>query len=244
MLFDLSHLDFMSSLNLFMLIFMVPAYIFALCIHEYAHAFIAYKLGDSTAKEAGRMTLNPLKHLTWSALLLPLLTLLLGFPLVGAARPVPYNPSRLKHGRRDEALVALAGPLSNALCALIAPAFYFLLIPVFIRIIPDAGIIWVLFFCVEACMRVNLFFALFNLLPIPPLDGSKILLNLSSQSWNLTSYYDRIAPYGILIMYLLVFVGGKESYVLQGLNYLVMTIEGAFLTPYNMLFSLVQPFLF
>jgi len=148
----------------------------AISIHEFAHAWVADRLGDPTPSLAGRLTLNPLAHLD------PLGTLALFFIGFGWGKPVPIDPYNLRHPRRDQALIALAGPLSNFLFVLFI-AFIYHLFPY-----PH------LFLIIQILITINLSLALFNLLPLHPLDGSKILLGLLpfdlAQEWEeiLTSY--------------------------------------------------------
>lgn len=146
--------------------------------HEVAHGLAAYKLGDPTAKQAGRLTLNPLAHLdTFGSLMLPLLMALAGGPIFAFAKPVPYNPNNLRKPVRDEVLVALAGPACNLVLACLGAFVYRLLMG---NLTPAA---WqgakgeALFWLVQVIyifVYVNLMLAFFNLIPLPPLDGSSI----------------------------------------------------------------------
>src|SRR3989344_1166355 len=153
-------------------IFSIAALVMSVVIHEVSHGYAALRGGDQTAKLAGRLTLNPLKHLDpIGSFLVPLLTSLAGFTF-GWAKPVPYNPYNLRNKRFGEALVATAGPLSNILIAIIfgiivrVSALYEL--PVSVAFLKIVGII----------VLINIVLAIFNLVPIPPLDGSKILLSI------------------------------------------------------------------
>ena len=151
-------------------IFSIIILIFSVVIHEVSHGLMADRLGDPTARLSGRLTLNPIGHLDWfGSIILPLLTYNLGGFIIGWAKPVPYNPYNLK-GRFSEALVALAGPVSNLIIAV-----------VFGLVIRTAGV-WVLpnslFQISVAIVMINIILAVFNLVPIPPLDGSKILFAL------------------------------------------------------------------
>ncbi len=145
-------------------------------IHEFGHALAAWRLGDDTAKRAGRLTINPLAHLDpFGSLVLPLVMALAGGPVFAFARPVPYNPDQLRNPRRDEVLVALAGPATNLLQAAIGAR---VLRAVFAlaggTVLPGAATAWlvrVLFTYVS----VNCVLAFFNLIPLPPLDGSSII---------------------------------------------------------------------
>ena len=138
--------------------------IFALSFHEFAHAYVGYKLGDFTAQRLGRLTLNPLSHIDWYGLLL-LVTV--GF---GWGKPVPFNPYNLKYQKWGPVMVAMAGPASNLLLAIIC-ALLFHALTVFGSFGPENALIVFLVFSVI----INLVLMLFNLIPIPPLDGSKLL---------------------------------------------------------------------
>ncbi|MGI5840651.1 MAG: site-2 protease family protein [Patescibacteria group bacterium] len=160
------------------------ALIVAITIHEFAHALAADKLGDPTPRSQGRLSLNPIKHLD------PIGTLMILFARFGWGKPVPIDPYNLKNPRRDELLISLAGPLSNLLLALatslLIRSFSLYLIPLYILV------------------AVNVSLAIFNLLPIPPLDGSKIFLNLlpieSSAEWE-----DSLTRYGPILLIIVLF---------------------------------------
>ncbi|MDM8270971.1 site-2 protease family protein [Thermophilibacter provencensis] len=154
---------------------------FSAIVHEVAHGWVAYRLGDPTAKEAGRLTLDPRAHLDgFGSVLLPLIMAFLGGPVFAFARPVPYNPYRLRHPRRDELLVALAGPASNVLQALVGTA----LLGAFWSLAPGAYASGTLSLelvggtldLLTTYVYVNLVLCFFNLIPFPPLDGSKVVL--------------------------------------------------------------------
>ncbi len=154
-------------------------------VHEVAHGFVAHLCGDDTAKEAGRLSLNPTRHLDpVGSFALPLIMALAGGFVFAYAKPVPYNPYRLKHRKRDEVLVALAGPASNLLQALLGAVLYELLyrasldggaavlaleLPLGIQLYSLLSLI------VSSYVWVNLLLAFFNLIPLPPLDGSKVV---------------------------------------------------------------------
>lgn len=139
----------------------LPGILFGLIFHEFAHGYVADRLGDPTAREAGRLTLNPVAHLD------PFGTLLLVVVGFGWAKPTPINPQRLHHPRRDEMLVTAAGPLTNLLLA------FLLLVAYRFSFLEDS---WIASALLTAA-ALNVFLGIFNLLPIPPLDGSHILLN-------------------------------------------------------------------
>ncbi len=156
--------------------FILVILIFSAILHEVAHGFVAEKLGDPTARLAGRLTLNPLKHIDpFMSILLPAILIYYQSPVVfGAAKPVPVDPFNLKEGRKDIALVSLAGPLTNVALAIIA-AFAIKIIYFFIHTPSDSIRIEVFaLYILGLIVRLNLLLAIFNLIPVPPLDGSKI----------------------------------------------------------------------
>ncbi len=181
-------------------VFQILILIFSVVIHEVSHGTVAYAMGDNTAKEAGRLTLNPLKHLDpFGSVLLPTITYLLGGFIFGWAVPVPYNPYYLKNQKWGPALVGAAGPLSNILIALffgvlIRFAGALALPPQFLQIA-----IFIVF--------LNLILAIFNLIPIPPLDGSKVLFAfLSDRARDLEIFFEK---YGlILLLFFIFFLSG------------------------------------
>jgi Zn-dependent protease len=180
----------------------------AVILHEISHGVVAWWLGDDTAKRAGRLTLNPIPHLDpFGSILLPAMGALAGLPIFGYAKPVPVNMARLRHPRRDMILVSLAGPTTNLLlmvgAALGARALY----PS--RGLPgaiDKSTSYLALEIVFYFALVNMLLGLFNLLPIPPLDGSALLERLLPAAW-LPAWY-RFRPYGLLILIVLVFFTG------------------------------------
>lgn len=183
-----------ASIQLFSLIILV----FSVVIHEVAHGYMALKFGDSTAKNMGRLTLNPIKHISiMGSIIVPLLLLILpGNLILGWAKPVPYNPYNLKNRKWGEFWVAFAGPLSNILIGTI-----FILV---IRLAPVLGLSPIFVTLSFMVVLINFVLAIFNLIPIPPLDGSKILLNLLP-----TEHYDKInifmQRWGLILVLFFVF---------------------------------------
>jgi len=152
-------------------LFLYIIIIFSAVFHEFFHGWMAYQLGDPTAKYAGRLTLNPLKHIDpMGTVIIPLFLLFFSGTFIGWAKPVPYNPYNLKDQKWGSTKVAFAGPGANFLIALI-----FALI---LRFVPIAG---ALFIAVSWIVYINIFLGLFNLIPIPPLDGSKLIMDLFPQ---------------------------------------------------------------
>lgn len=154
----------------------IISFIIALVIHEVSHGFAAYKLGDPTAKRAGRLSLNPLKHIDpFGTVVLPLLLMILGWPVFGYAKPVPYNPSYFKDPRKGDCITGLAGPLSNLVMADIAAIIAWALYGAWPYLQEFAlGYYFYSMFLPMFCL-INLYLMFFNLIPIPPLDGSSII---------------------------------------------------------------------
>ena len=178
-------------------IFQILILIFSVVIHEVSHGATAYAMGDSTAKDEGRLTLNPLKHLDpFGSVILPTLTYLLGGFIFGWARPVPYNPYNLKNQKYGPGLVGAAGPLSNVV---IAVAFGLI-----IRFAASMPFLPAQFLQIAAfIVFLNLILAVFNLIPIPPLDGSKVLFAMLPRSaYDLEIFFEK---YGIIILLVFIF---------------------------------------
>lgn len=182
------------------------AVIIGIVVHESAHALTAYLLGDSTARSRGRVSLNPLNHIDpFGTVILPLLMVLAGGPVFAYAKPVPVYLGNLKHPKRDEVLVALSGPVSNILIACLAALVLSLASPALL----SGGLSYRLSNLIASflitCMSVNLSLAFFNLIPLPPLDGSSILVPFLHGD-ALRTYYQvqRYAmPILIIVLYLL-----------------------------------------
>lgn len=154
---------------------------FSATVHEVAHGWAALRCGDATAKEAGRLTLDPRAHLDgFGSVALPLIMALMGGPMFAFAKPVPYNPNRLRNPRRDEVIVALAGPVSNLLQALVGTALFGMVWfsrAAILSVLGQAGAMWAARIT-TTYIYVNLTLAFFNLIPFPPLDGSKVIMPL------------------------------------------------------------------
>lgn len=174
--------------------------LFSAIIHEVSHGLMAYRLGDPTAKDAGRLTLNPIKHIDpVGSIIVPLSLYLLGSPaLFGWAKPVPFNPYNLKNPKRDAGLIALAGPASNFLLAIIFSIF--LKLSLFINVANTP-----VFIAFNIIILVNVVLGIFNLVPIPPLDGSKILFWILPDS---ARKFERdFERYGFIILIIFIFFG-------------------------------------
>jgi Zn-dependent protease len=186
----------------------------AIILHEISHGVVALWCGDDTAKRAGRLTLNPIPHIdVFGSLILPAMGALAGLPVIGYAKPVPVNASQLRNPRRDMVLVSLAGPTTNFLLMVVAALTArwlhgqgHLLSDSLRSNTGDLLLLIVFYFAI-----VNLLLGLFNLLPIPPLDGSALLERALPARWLPTWY--RLRPYGLLVVFGLVFFTGIVSMI-------------------------------
>lgn len=176
--------------------------IVSLSVHEAAHAWSADRLGDPTARTLGRLTLNPLAHIDWiGTVLFPLIAMTTGAPLIGWAKPVPVNLENLRSPRRDFAIVAVAGPVSNLLLAAVATVVFFLIYPggadpyTFSR----AGEV------VFRAISTNVLLAVFNMIPVPPLDGGNVAIGLLPPQ--AAALLIQLRPWGILVIYALLLTG-------------------------------------
>ena len=182
-------------------------------LHELAHGVVAYFLGDNTAKDAGRLTFNPIKHIDpFMSILVPVVLYLMHAPVFGGAKPVPINTRNLKGREWGMALVAIAGPLTNFLIAFIS-----FLIAHFSGILSMYGNETLQFIFSEIII-INLGFMLFNLIPIPPLDGSRVLYAIAPDG--VRSFMMQIEKYGIIVIYLLIFLFGDvfSNLMTNGMN--------------------------
>jgi Zn-dependent protease len=170
----------------------------SLSFHEAAHAWTANRLGDPTARSLGRLTLNPLAHIDWfGTVLFPLLMYFLGLIPFGWAKPVPVDARNLRHPRRDFAVVALAGPVSNLILAAGAA--------VLLSLLPTSQAGELVWWILYVTLTINVLLAVFNMLPIPPLDGGNVLAGVVPES--VARLIDAMRPYGFLILIALLYLG-------------------------------------
>jgi len=193
----------------FELIVLAVSILIAMSVHEAVHAYVGYMLGDTTAAEQGRLSLNPLRHVDpYMTVLLPLVTLVLFQAPILAARPVPFDPRRVRFDELGAAMIALAGPISNLVLAVIGA---FLL-----RFSGDntsvGGALYIF-------MSLNVSLFIFNLVPIPPLDGSRVLYAFAPES--IQDFMRRLEPFGLTIIFMLVLLGGFGG-ILNNLNHAVL----------------------
>jgi Zn-dependent protease len=186
------------------ILYQIIAFVFAICVHESAHAWTANRCGDPTARMLGRISLNPIKHVDpIGTILVPLLGMLSGIGFIGWAKPTPVDPRNLRHPVRDDILTSVAGPASNILLGLGAVGVLFVTARVAGNAGPNSIAEPIVLLC-GAFISVNILLAAFNLIPIPPLDGSHVFRHLLPESGK--RVYDMIGYVGILLLF---FVGGR-----------------------------------
>lgn len=185
--------------------------IFSAILHEVAHGFVAERLGDPTARLAGRLTLNPKNHIDpMMSIALPLILLISGSPIIiGAAKPVPVDPYNLRDGRKDLALVSLAGPLANVLIAIIASIVLKIISNFQLPSSTFYPLLSTLYLLFLSIVHLNLLLAIFNLVPIPPLDGSKIFALVLPEK--VANAFLSLGSIGIFIIFFLLLSGGELS---------------------------------
>jgi Zn-dependent protease len=190
------------------LVILAPPFLFALTFHELAHGYVAWNLGDPTAKNAGRLTMNPLKHLD------PLGVIAFIIMKIGWAKPVPVDPRYFKDPQKGMLLVALAGPAANVVTAIASAVLVKLLIampviPIFI-LKPMVGML-------VASVWINIMLAVFNCLPIPPLDGSKVLMGLLPP--DAARIYAKLEPFGFILLLVLFYAGLISKVIMPVITY-------------------------
>lgn len=200
----------------------IPILFFSIVLHEFAHGLAAYRLGDDTAYLSGRLTLNPLHHIDpIGTLAVPAFCWLVGLPLFGWAKPVPINPLRMPSPRRDMGKVAFAGPAVNlllaVLCVLVMKIFLVMQTSFSLRTLEQ------LFNFLQYAMFINIFLAVFNLIPIPPLDGGRIVTALLPIRAAL-KYDAFFGRYGMYVVLVLILTGGVKYILLPP----TMLLVGAF----------------
>ena len=193
-------------------IIVVGVILISMTLHEAMHAFMSYWLGDDTAKLEERLTLNPIKHIDpFLTLLLPIMLAIVGAPIFGGAKPVPFNPARLRYDEWGAALVALAGPVTNFVIAFIVFGIYIILgMP--------AGVAGAV---LTTAVMVNLGFFIFNILPIPPLDGSRVLYALAPDF--VRRGMEAIERYGLVVVFLIVLAAAPllSGFMLGAINFFI-----------------------
>ena len=193
--------------------------LFSLTVHEMAHAWSADRLGDPTARLLGRVSLNPIVHADLiGTIVFPLVAMMSGLPLLGWAKPVPVNVRQLRRQRTDYVLVAAAGPASNLLLAVIA-SFVLAMMPVTPATLGDPNTAEPIALLLSRAIQLNVLLAVFNMIPIPPLDGGNVLGGLLPRG--LARQFDLVRPYGFMLLYVLMFTGKLEYLIVPPSNFIV-----------------------
>lgn len=215
-------------MDILYIIIVIAVILLSMTLHEAMHAFMGYWLGDDTAKLQGRLTLNPIKHIDpFLTLLLPLMLALIGAPIFGGAKPVPFNPDRVRFAEWGAALVAVAGPLTNLLIAFVAFGISVVIgSPVELFTSPHSidGLV------LQTMVLVNLGFFAFNILPIPPLDGSRVVYALAPEF--VRRVMETIERFGIIFVFILVFMFSRQ------IGLVLMSIIQFFLGVFTAMFNL------
>lgn len=210
-------------LDLTYIITVIAVILVSMTLHEAMHAFVGYWLGDDTAKSQGRLTLNPIKHIDpFLTLILPVMLAIIGGPIFGGAKPVPFNPERVRFGDWGAALVAVAGPLTNLLIAFVAFG-----IGVMGGFITEFGFSSQL---ITVFITVNLGFFIFNMLPIPPLDGSRVIYALAPEF--VRRMMEAIERFGIIFIFALVLLFSQQ------IGIIMVTVLQFFLDVFQAIFRL------
>ena len=230
------------NLHVVLILFQIAVLLFAISLHEAAHGWMAWRLGDPTARMLGRVTLNPIKHIDpFGTVLVPLLCVYAGFPLIGWAKPTPVTTRNFKNIRRDDILTTLAGPASNLLTAIVA--LIILLVLKFVNAttvlsavmaaqmgavdpatINGSPVLFPLTLLLYYAVLLNLVLMAFNLIPLPPLDGSHVVRHLLPYNW--LRVYDSIGMIGLVLVF---FFGGRfiamiVSPLLSVFNHLLLSL--------------------
>lgn len=210
----ISYSRFVNNMDIVSAVILITILMFSAILHEISHGYVAERLGDPTARLAGRLTLDPRKHIDpMMSIALPLILLISGSPvIIGAAKPVPVDPFNLRDGRKDMALVSLAGPLTNVILAIAASFIIKLILFIYPSFSQNAGANELLGFLIVffgMVTKLNLLLAIFNLIPIPPLDGSKIFSLLLPEK--LADAFLSLGSIGIFIIFFLLLSPGELS---------------------------------
>ncbi|MHB8301354.1 MAG: site-2 protease family protein [Acidobacteriaceae bacterium] len=215
------------NLHVVLILFQIAVVLFAISLHEAAHGWMAWRLGDPTARMLGRVTLNPLKHIDpFGTILVPLICVYTGFPLIGWAKPTPVTTRNFKNIRRDDILTTLAGPASNlltAMAALIVLLVFKLIDPATVlnavmgvqmgavdpAIMHGSPVLFPLTLLLYYAVFINLMLMAFNLIPLPPLDGSHVVRHMLPYNW--LRVYDSIGMIGLVLIF---FFGGRFIFMI------------------------------
>ena len=209
----------MQDINLVQVLIAFLVLVFSLTVHESAHAWTAGRLGDPTGRRLGRVSLNPAAHVDpVGTLLFPLLAMITHLPIIGWARPVPVDARYLRNPRRDFLFIAAAGPLSNLALAVVAAAAL-RAVPAEPEAIGRMAVAAPLALVASVGLQINLLLAIFNMIPVPPLDGSSVVAGLVPE--RVAAGLDRLRPYGFLVLYGLMLTGALGYLVGPPFNWML-----------------------
>ncbi len=204
------------------IIVVIAVVLLSMTLHEAMHAFVGYWLGDDTAKLEGRLTLNPIRHIDpFLTLLLPIMLAVIGAPIFGGAKPVPFNPNRVRYEEWGAALVAMAGPLTNLFLAFVLFGIYAIVGA------PESGLFAQV---LVTAVMVNLGFFVFNSIPIPPLDGSRVLYALAPEF--VRRGMEAIERYGIIVIFAIVLIASRP------IGMFILSVMEFFLQVFSRIFGL------
>lgn len=210
----------MINIDLVQITIVLVVVLLSMTLHEAMHAFTSYWLGDDTAKHSGRLTLNPIAHIDpFLTLLLPVALALMGLPIFGGAKPVPFNPLRVRYGDFGAALVGVAGPLTNLVIAFFAFGIYAL-------VGTPGGMAGLVF---QLIVLVNLGFFIFNMLPFPPLDGSRLLYALAPEGAR--RVMEAIERNGLIVIFAIVLLFSNQ------IGQFILGVRSIIITGFSLLFG-------
>jgi len=209
------------SFDFIYVVIVLAVILFSMTIHEAMHAYVGYWLGDNTAKLQGRLTLNTIKHIDpFMTIILPITLALVGAPIFGGAKPVPFNPHNIKFGEWGGALIAIAGPLTNFIIAFVSFGVWVMFG------MPDKGVSGQIFIVL---ISVNLGFFIFNMIPIPPLDGSRVLYALAPEFIRRAMEY--IERYGVVLVFIVVIFASSSlvGFISSAINFFISLFGNIFI---------------
>lgn len=191
--------------------------LFSVIVHEVAHGYVAYRCGDNTAKLLGRLTLNPIPHIDiFGSIILPLFLMLFHAPVFGWAKPVPVNSRVFKNYKRDIILVSIAGVTANFLLAVIAAVLMFV---IRMTLTNEMSVLVSVYHILQYVVVINVVLGVLNLIPIPPLDGSRVFFFLLPK--NIAYQYARLEPYGFFIIFGLLIIGVLDKILIPIINFII-----------------------